>query len=153
MRILGIDFGHRRIGVAVSDPSGTYAIPLRVLELDHANQAFRALKRFCEQEEAEMLVIGLPLNMDGSVGDMARAVRDLCARLRSELGIRVEEWDERLSTFMADRALCEAGASGRRRKGVVDKVAAQCILQAYLDSRQSGRGTEPAEEPGRQGSG
>jgi putative Holliday junction resolvase len=142
-RILGIDYGERRVGLAVSDPLGTIAMPRSVLTVRDAADALRQVVAACREADAERLVVGLPLNMDGSRGAAVERVEQFVGQLRAALAIPVETWDERLSTSHAERALLEADLSRQRRRQVIDKVAAQVILQGYLDSR-----APPAEEPG-----
>ena len=140
--MLGLDLGTKRIGVAVSDRSGTIAGPLTVLERtgDEGRDHARILELVIE-EEAELLVVGLPLSMDGSRGRAAVAAAAETERLASVVGVPVETYDERLTTVSAHRTLTEAGLDGRARRKVVDKVAAAVILQGWLDRRanESGR--------------
>jgi putative Holliday junction resolvase len=131
-RVVGLDLGSKRIGVAVS--SGTIAMPHSVLErrkdraADHA-----AVAAIVAEEEAELVVVGLPLSLDGSMGPAARAAADEAAALADVLAVPVETYDERLTTVTADRSLSTLGLSGQARRRVVDKVAAAVILQAWLD--------------------
>ena len=140
--MLGLDLGTKRIGVAVSDRSGTIAGPLTVLERtgDEGRDHARILELVLE-EEAELVVVGLPLSMDGSRGRAAVAAAAEAERLASVVGVPVETYDERLTTVSAHRTLTEAGLDGRARRKVVDKVAAAVILQGWLDRRanESGR--------------
>ena len=136
IRALGLDLGTKRIGVAVSDRSGTVAGPLTVLERtgDEARDHAR-ITALVREEEAEVVVVGLPLSMDGSRGIAAQGAAAETARLASVVGVPVETYDERLSTVSAHRTLSEAGLDGRARRKVVDKVAAAVILQGWLDRR------------------
>ena len=140
--MLGLDLGTKRSGVAVSDRSGTIAGPLTVLERtgDEGRDHARILELVLE-EEAELVVVGLPLSMDGSRGRAAVAAAAEAERLASVVGVPVETYDERLTTVSAHRTLTEAGLDGRARRKVVDKVAAAVILQGWLDRRanESGR--------------
>ncbi len=137
MRILGVDHGEKRIGLALSDPLALFAQPLTVLERhDRLRSDLRAIAALCKEHEVEEIVIGLPLDMNGSVGAKAQEVRDFAARLRESTGLPIIEWDERLSTVAAERALIEGGLRRQRRKQVVDKTAAALILSSYLDSRR-----------------
>jgi len=140
VRIIGIDYGRRRLGFAVSDPDGVFAMPLRTIEIKARKQAVQAVSRLCTEEEPDEIVVGLPLNMDGTAGPMAHEVETFCARLSRCVEIPVKTWDERLSTTAAERALLEAGAGREHRRGAVDKVAAQTILQAYLDAKRERAG-------------
>lgn len=138
-RVVGLDYGRRRIGVAVSDPSGIIATPRGVVEAEGDDPTVPppALLRLLEEVGAERVVVGLPLRMDGSAGEMAEEVRAFAEALRARSGIPVEEWDERLSSSAAERALVETGAPERvrREKGRVDAMAAALTLRAYLRSR------------------
>jgi putative Holliday junction resolvase len=139
MRALGLDLGSKRIGVAVSDRSGTVASPLLVLtrsgsrRVDHDRIA--ALVR---DEEAEMVVVGLPLSLSGEVGRAARAALDEAAALATVVDVPVETFDERLTTVTADRSLMEMRMRAEARRRVIDKVAAAVMLQSWLDSRAAG---------------
>jgi putative Holliday junction resolvase len=136
IRALGIDPGSKRIGVAVSDLSGTVASPLLVLRRGRSRQHdLRELARIAREEEADVIVVGLPLNMDGSRGPAAKAAADEAERLATLVDVPVELHDERLTTVTADRTLIEAGLDAVQRREVVDKVAAAILLQAWLDAR------------------
>jgi putative holliday junction resolvase len=139
VRAIGLDLGSKRIGVAVSDRSGTIATPLTVLERrgDHAAD-HRTIAALVSEEEAERLVIGLPLSLDGSHGPAARRALAEAAELATVVPVPVETFDERLTTVSADRALLEAGLRAPARRTVVDKVAAAVMLQAWLDQRRAG---------------
>lgn len=143
MRALGIDLGSRRIGVAVSDPTGTLASPHEVVqrtgdrERDH-----RILVGLATELGAECIVVGLPLSLDGSLGPAARSVLDEVDELAATTQVPVETYDERLTTVTAERSLREQGMKGRDRRRVVDKAAAAVLLQAWLDGRR-GRSPDP----------
>jgi putative Holliday junction resolvase len=136
VRALGIDLGSRRIGVAVSDATGTLASPHEVVArsgdraLDH-----RTLVEMAAELGAERIVVGLPLSLDGSIGPAARAVLDEVDALAATTAVPVETYDERLTTVTADRTLREQGRKGRDRRNVIDMVAAAVLLQAWLDGR------------------
>ena len=134
-RILGIDLGDRWVGLALSDPLGLTAQPLGVIDLDKEELVER-LGALVEAHGVAELVVGLPRNMDGSVGPKAEEALALADRLQEELELPVSTWDERLSTARAERALSQAEVSVPKRKKLVDAVAAQLILQAFLDSRR-----------------
>lgn len=142
MRVLGVDLGSRRIGVAVS--SGTVATPYEVVERtgDRARDHGRLLELAAEVG-AERIVVGLPLSLDGSPGPAARAVLDEVAELTVRTDLPVDTYDERLTTVTAERALAAGGVRGPARRKVVDKVAAAVMLQAWLD----GRPPDAAERP------
>ncbi|MEO6126327.1 MAG: Holliday junction resolvase RuvX [Ilumatobacteraceae bacterium] len=134
MRVLALDLGSKRIGVAVSDSSGTIASPLTVLQrsgrvsLDHER-----IKQLVEEEEAVLLVVGLPLSMNGSVGTAAKAAFHEVRQLATVVGVPVETLDERRTTVTADQILIERGMKAPERRKVIDKVAAAVILQTWLD--------------------
>ena len=138
MRVLGIDLGSKRIGIAASDRSGTIASPLTVLQRcgsqggDHRNIA-----KIVVEEEAVAIVVGLPLNMDGSEGKAAQSARAEVERMATVVGVPVYVHDERLTTVAADRVMMEQNLNAQARRKVVDKWAAAVILQAWLDSRES----------------
>ncbi len=133
-RIVGIDYGSRRIGLALSDDGQTLASPRTVAHGEGA--LYRELERLFAEESVERLVVGLPLNMDGTVGPKAKEVLAFKERLEKRFGIPVDTSDERLSTVQAEDAMREAGLSFAKRARRVDKVAAQILLQAYLDRRR-----------------
>ena len=136
VRALGIDPGSKRIGLAVSDLSGTIASPLMVLQRSKSRQHDRQeLARIACDEEAEVIVIGLPLNMDGSQGKAAKAAIAEGRRLATLVDVPIEMHDERLTTVTAERSMLDAGLNAIERRKVVDKVAAAIMLQSWLDSR------------------
>lgn len=142
MRALGLDLGSKRIGVAVSDRSGVIASPLTVVHRSGSRRTDHArLTALAREEEAELVVVGLPLSLDGRVGPAASAAVDEARQLATVIGVPVETFDERFTTVSADRALRAANVRGAARRQVVDKVAAAVMLQAYLDRRaEAGRG-------------
>lgn len=138
MRVLGIDLGSKRIGVAASDRSGTIASPLTVITRSRSRREDHlAIKRLVAEEEASAVVVGLPLNMDGTEGPAAEAARDEAARLATVVEVPVFVHDERRTTVEADRVLLERGMNAQVRRRVVDKVAAAVMLQSWLDSRRA----------------
>jgi len=137
MRILGLDVGTKRTGVAVSDELLCTAQGLDSIECGTAVQDVERIARLVEQHGVERIVVGLPLNMDGTEGAKASQVRAFIAMLSARVGVPVETWDERLTSMQADRILLEADLSRRKRRTLSDKVAAQLILQGYLDARRS----------------
>lgn len=142
-RILGIDLGERRIGLALSDELGFTAQGLDVLPHRDDERSLAALVQLIGMRQADTVVFGLPRNMDGSRGPMAQKVIDFANRLQMKLPqIKVEYWDERLTTSAAQRMLVDADLSRAKRKQVVDKVAAVLILQGYLDSLRNRAETE-----------
>jgi putative Holliday junction resolvase len=142
MRVLGIDPGARRIGLALSDPEGRFALPLEAVQARGVEQTVQRLAAEAIRLSAERLVVGLPLRMDGSEGESARLARKLGERLHAATGLPVVLWDERLTTRAAERALAEAGTRGARRKQAVDSVAAALLLQSYLDAEHERDGRD-----------
>lgn len=133
MRTLGLDIGEKRIGVAVSDPSGRVATPLKVLDAAAVLRDGGELRRIIEDYEVELVVVGLPLSMNGAENAQAEAVRRAATRLARFLPVEVKYWDERLSSVEAKRTMGMTGLSGAGMKGRVDMVAAALFLQTYLD--------------------
>ncbi len=132
-RVLAVDPGSRRVGVAVSDPTGTIAQPLTALPAEPAATLAERLAALAREHEATALVVGLPRRMDGGTGPEARAARALAEELRRASGLAVTLVDERLTSVAAERALLAGGASRARRRQLSDQVAAAMILQSYLD--------------------
>jgi putative Holliday junction resolvase len=135
-RILGVDLGSRRIGLALSDPSGAVATPHRVLQRSGDPAAdHRAITAVAREAGADRIVVGLPLSLSGDAGPAARAVLDEVEALRAEAGegMGVETHDERLTTVIAERGLRASGTRRRRRRAVVDEAAAAVMLQSFLD--------------------
>lgn len=138
---MGLDYGRRRIGVATSDPTGTIASPRTVVA--NSGDPVRppeALLELLRELDPVAVVVGVPFELDGSEGEMAREVRSFAEALEESTGLSVREWDERLTTEAARRALLETGASrrARRRKETTDMMAATLLLRAYLASDRSG---------------
>ena len=133
MPVLGIDYGEKRVGFAVSDPSGTMALTLRTVEVRSQADALQQAADICREVGAGRIVVGLPLNMNGSRGPMAEKVELFVSRLAASVAVPVVTSDERLSTSTVERSLIEADVSRARRKHLRDKLAAQVILQGYLD--------------------
>lgn len=132
-RVLGIDHGDVRIGIALSDPTAFLASSLCVI--NSTNAGLDQIIALITAHQVDKIVVGLPRNMDGSYGPATEKVRGFIEKLKAKTKVPVFEWDERLSTVSAHNALREAGLNGQRRKGVVDKIAAQIILQNYLDAQ------------------
>jgi putative Holliday junction resolvase len=141
MKIVGLDYGDVRMGFAVCDPTESFAMPLCTVELKHGLKPEDEVKLICEQNEAEKLVIGLPINMNGTAGPMAVKVEAFILKLSAILKIPIEKYDERMSTSQVERMLISVDMSRAKRKGVRDKLAAQVILQGYLDSKSIQNGT------------
>ncbi len=134
MKILGLDYGEARIGVAISDMFGILATPLdTVCEKDRQKQ-LEAVFRVAKDNAVEKLVVGYPKHMDGTIGHRAQYTEEFAKELSEMLGIPYVMWDERLSSTEAHRILESGGVSGKNRKTKVDKIAAVIILQGYLDA-------------------
>lgn len=140
-KALGVDFGDRRTGIAISDASRTIAFPRETLVCDHPEQAAAAVARLAAAEDVAEIVVGYPLNLNGTAGPRAARTDEFLAELAKRTALPLKKWDERLSTKIAEAVLIEAGTSRAKRRGVVDKLAAQVILQGYLDA--TGAGDEP----------
>ena len=133
-RYLGIDYGTKRIGLAISDETGQIAFPLSVLENFGQRRVAGEINRIVNERKVVALVLGLPLSLDGSKGIAAEKVELFAAILKECISVPVEFWDERLSSKMAERAMIEGGLSRGRRKQSIDQATAQIILQSYLDA-------------------
>lgn len=134
-RILCLDVGDVRIGVAVSDLTRTIATPVEVIHRVGWGPDCRRIRMLCDQFETDEVLSGLPLNMDGSEGFQARKVREFCAQVEKQ-GLKVQYQDERLTTVSAEETLLEDGMHRENRKKTVDKVAAALILQQWLDEQK-----------------
>jgi putative Holliday junction resolvase len=134
-RALGLDLGSKRIGVAIGDRTGTIASPLQVLQrTGNVKRDHQAIAELVIEEEAEIVVVGLPLNMNGTSGPAARAAIDEAAALATVVGVPVVTFDERRTTVTADQAMMEANMRAQARRRIVDKIAAAVMLQNWLDS-------------------
>jgi len=136
MRYLGLDVGDRRIGVALSDETGTLATGLPTLRRVGPRKDVRAVAELVRRHEAGEVVVGLPRRLDGGLGPQAQKVLAFMEDLRPSAKVPLVPWDERFTSVMAEQALMEGDVSRRDRKDLVDKVAAILILQSYLDSRK-----------------
>lgn len=138
MRVLGLDVGAKRIGVAVSDALGTVAQPLVTLERGEVERGARELRDLLEQYDVGRIVVGLPTSMDGREGEAATSMRAFARALEKRVEVPVATWDERLTTAIADAALIQGGVRREARKRKRDMVAATLILQSYLDHQRVG---------------
>ena len=134
-RALGIDHGDARIGLAMSDELGMLAHPLETMHLKDVADPIAHIAAIVTREKIGMIVLGLPRNMDGSYGPAADKVRAFAEKLRAACACEVKLWDERLTSVAAQRSLHEAGRSVKQSRSVIDQVAAQLILQGWLDSQ------------------
>jgi len=132
-RLLGIDFGTRRIGLALSDPTGTLASPLPFLENTGIPEVVSKLKELVQSHGVETVVVGLPRNMDGTYGPSADKVREFISQIRPQLPAKIVTQDERLTTAQASRDLSQIGLSQRELRKKVDSSSASLILQQFLD--------------------
>ena len=140
VRALGLDLGSKRIGVAIGDRTGTIASPLQVLQRSGSVRCdHEAIAQLVVEEEADIVVVGLPLNMDGSSGPAAQAAIDEAAALATVVGVPVVTFDERRTTVTADQAMIEANMRAQARRRIVDKIAAAVMLQNWLDAGGPGR--------------
>jgi len=136
-RIVGLDYGETRLGFAVSDPTEMLSSSVCVSECRTEQEALAEVSRICREAAACKLVVGLPINMNGTQGPAAMGVMAFVEKVAKRIGIPVETWDERLTTKSAHDVLIQAGTTRKRRKGIVDKLAAQIMLQNYLDAKGS----------------
>ena len=134
MRLMALDVGDRRIGVAVSDPGLTLSRALLVIRRRSRDADMALIARLVRDHEVEKIIVGDPLSLDGSVGEQARRVREFAEQLEAVVGIPMEFWDESYSTDRARQAMIEAGTKPDDRRKRLDAVAAAVILQDYLDS-------------------
>ena len=135
MRILGIDAGEKRIGIAISDGEGRVALPLTVIQATGDSHAdAEKILEIARLHGAEAIVVGLARSLSGALGEAAKRCAQLAEALRQLSGLPVALWDERLTTAQAERAMAQAGLRERQRRGRVDKVAAAIMLQSYLDA-------------------
>jgi len=133
MRILALDHGTKRIGVAVSDETKTIAQPLEYIPAEPFADFLARLKILLVEKEVDLVLIGLPRNMDGSYGPAAQKVQAFVAVLRTAITVPIKTWDERLTSAQANRVLIQGGVRRNQRKEKVDKMAAAILLQSYLD--------------------
>ncbi|MGI8891706.1 MAG: Holliday junction resolvase RuvX [Chthoniobacterales bacterium] len=139
-RIMGIDYGTARIGVALSDELQMLAHPAETIAVAKVADPVARIVAIVQEKNVERIVVGLPRHMNGSVGASAEAATQFAKKLEARVGCEVKTWDERLSTVAAQNALREAGKSTRQSRGYIDQVAAQMLLQSYLDSLESNLG-------------
>ena len=136
-RIMGLDVGDKTIGVAVSDLMGLTAQGVKTIKKVGKKKDIEALKEIIKERQVNKIVSGLPKNMNGTLGPQGEKVIKFCELLEEETGIKIEYWDERLSTVAAERTLIQGNVRRENRKGVIDMVAAVIILQGYLDRQRN----------------
>lgn len=137
MIILAVDYGDVRTGIAVCDKGEMLASPVTVIKETYMPKVAAEVARLTDEHHAELVVVGCPVNMDGSFGERAAKCTELANSLRDEHGLQVTTWDERMTTLEAHRALNETNTRGKKRKAVVDAVAATIILDDYLRYRKN----------------
>jgi putative Holliday junction resolvase len=136
VRVLAVDPGSKRVGLAISDPTGTIAQPLTTVAGEPSDTLPSRLADIAREKEVSRIIVGLPRRMDGSYGPEAKSARELADRLRKASGLPVELVDERLTTVAAERSLLEGGARRAKRRQAVDRVAAALLLQSSLDRKR-----------------
>jgi len=139
MRIMGLDLGTKNIGVALSDEAGILAQGRETVRRVSDSQAIETIKEIAGETGACEIVVGLPINMNGTIGERGRDSMRFAEKLKRSTGLAVRLWDERLSTREAENIMIKASVTRKKRKKVIDKLAAQIILQGYLDSIQAER--------------
>jgi len=145
MIVLGIDFGSKRVGLAISDAEGAFAFPMSPLERRGMERDLEALCKQIAERAVERIVVGLPLRMSGATGPEAQAAKNFAAKLADASGLPVDTIDERLTTAEAERALRATGISPAKRRKAVDSIAATIILRTYLAQRQSAAERETSD--------
>jgi putative Holliday junction resolvase len=135
MRILGLDHGTKRIGVALSDELGMIAQPLEFIPAHPEDDVFVRLKELIERNHVSEIIVGMPRNMNGTMGPAAEKAQVFIGQIKDHFDTPVRDWDERLTTVQAQRVLISAGTRRSKRKEKVDKMAAAILLQSYLDSK------------------
>ncbi len=146
MRILGLDYGSRTVGIAISDETGSIAFPVETVVRDDEialKQTVRRIRQLADENGVHTVVLGYPKNMDNSLGERAEKTLAFKKRLERDLyQVEVILWDERLSTVASERPLLEMGYDRHKRKKIVDNMAAAYILQGYLDAKKAGGNTD-----------
>ena len=133
MRVMALDHGTHRVGVAISDDMGMLATPLEFIRAEPAAGCFARIKHLAKEKDAGLILVGMPRNMDGSYGPAAEKVNAFIAILKSEIALPVQTWDERLTSVQANRSLQQSGINSAKARTRVDSAAATILLQAYLD--------------------
>ncbi len=136
-RVLGIDNGDVRVGVAISDELGFMAHPLETIDV-RKTDAISRIRDLAVERDVDTIVVGMPRNMNGTHGPASEKAKEFAEKLKAALPCRVVTWDERLTTVSAQRSLQEAGKKAKDQKGIIDQAAAQVILQSWLDAQAGG---------------
>lgn len=144
-RILAIDFGERRIGLAISDPLGITAQGLPTIDTRKTKDVFSHIQAIIKDKNVTGVVVGMPKNMDGSIGFKGKEVEEFIGKLSRRTGLEVEAWDERLTSVQSLKSMRVMGIK-QKKKDTVDRISATLILQNYLDSSKKGQGDSPADE-------
>lgn len=134
MIVMGIDYGTKRIGIAISDPQATMALPLETIPLKGDDSHMERIQKLAQDYHVARVVVGLPYNMDGTLSEIGKAVLEWTDALRQRLGIPIVLWDERLSTFEAHAVMRDLNVKTKKRRQVVDQIAASLILKEYLNT-------------------
>lgn len=134
MRILGLDYGDSRVGVAISDPMGWTAQGLETIAEKSQKKVIERIVEIINEYKVEKIVVGFPKNMNGTIGSRGELTLEFIEKLQKHVEVEIVQWDERLTTVAAHRTLNETNLRGTKRKKVIDTVAASYILQGYLDS-------------------
>ncbi len=137
-RVLGIDYGTVRVGLAISDPTGIIAQPVQYVPAENRKQCLARIAEICRERDVVEIVLGLPRNMDGSEGKASGDVRKFGSRLEAGTGVKLSYFDERLTTKAVERILIEGDVSRAKRREKRDSMAAALILQNYLDAKSGG---------------
>lgn len=135
-RVLAVDYGERRIGLALSDPAGLIAQGLETIQTPGTDETLASIVDIVEEQQVREIILGLPVHMDGTAGEMAGKVEALADELRKKVACEVRTWDERLTSVSAHRVMHEMGRTTRGNKGSLDRIAATLLLQNYLDFRR-----------------
>ncbi len=145
-RVLAVDYGERRVGLALSDPAGLIAQGLETIQTPGTGETLASILDIVEGQQVREIILGRPVHMDGTAGEMAGKVEALADQLRKNVSCEVRTWDERLTSVSARRAMHEMGGTTRGNKGGLDRIAATLLLQNYLDFRRATK-TEPDSSP------
>ena len=146
MRIMALDIGEKRVGIAISDPDERVSTPLCVLDAGQVERGEKSFTRTIEDWEPELFICGLPLSLDGCEGPQAERIRSIAQGISERFGIPIEFADERLSSREAKRILREEGLSEREMRGKIDMIAANVFLQAWLDAKSSDNADASAKQ-------
>jgi putative Holliday junction resolvase len=146
MRILGIDYGHKRIGLALSDETEMLAQSFDTISGEETARACRQIAEIVKKNGVGGIVVGIPLNMNGTRGPQAERVLQFIAELQKTVSVPIHQWDERLTTAAAERAMLEGDVRRRERREKIDKIAAQLILQNYLDAENLRKTIESGDD-------